>query len=313
VAGELAGFPSAGARELQQLIERLDRLQVDRVPAEEAARVARTELDALGLLKRRGEQGDELRAALQRAQTQHAYLTDQAHFAPEQIATLRSNGDPVAWVEHHADQVRDLRAIDNELAVHDRRAQRQLVRPAQKDPPRTSPAVLGERPPNYTARIQWERGVRAIETYRHRQGIPPNYGGHRPRHPVVPKSLRPSAGGASPFASPRAPGSMVQASQCVNVPTGASGSSTTSARARVPASRSVHDSGGETSWPSHAWRCGMASPCANASLLRGEIGHGASLVHVGHAVLSSRIDSAGLVSVRFRERVRRGEWLVRVD
>src|SRR5215211_6556035 len=67
--------------------------------------------------------------------------------------------------------------------------------------------------------------------------------------------------------SPPVTGSMFQASQCVNVPTGASGSSTTSTSARVPAGGSLQDGAGETSSPSQACREGISSPCPNALLL----------------------------------------------
>jgi hypothetical protein len=67
-------------------------------------------------------------------------------------------------------------------------------------------------------------------------------------HPEV---VAPLPGADSPSLSPPATGSMFQASQCVNVPTGASGSSTISASARVPAGGSLQESAGETSSPSH--------------------------------------------------------------
>jgi len=77
-----------------------------------------------------------------------------------------------------------LRAIDAELTVRTHQAERQLIRAAQSDPPEHVTAVLGERPDNYAARVQWERGVWAIETYRHRHEIAPNYNktalGHEP-------------------------------------------------------------------------------------------------------------------------------------
>ena len=66
----------------------------------------------------------------------------------------------------------------------------------------------------------------------------------------VPKSLRPSTGAASPSSSPSASGSSAQPSQCVKVPAGASGSSTTSASERVSSGTPDHDSGGDRSSPS---------------------------------------------------------------
>jgi hypothetical protein len=52
----------------------------------------------------------------------------------------------------------------------------------------------------------------------------------------------------------------------VNVPRGASGSSTISASACVPAGTAVQNSAGETSSPSQVWRRGISSPYPNASL-----------------------------------------------
>ena len=49
------------------------------------------------------------------------------------------------------------------------------MRAAQSDPPEHVTAVLGPRPENHAARLVWERGVRAIETYRHRNGIEPDH------------------------------------------------------------------------------------------------------------------------------------------
>lgn len=52
----------------------------------------------------------------------------------------------------------------------------------------------------------------------------------------------------------------------VEVPTGASGSSTTRARERVPAGAPVNDSGGETFAPSQVCRLGIVAPSSNAAL-----------------------------------------------
>jgi hypothetical protein len=64
----------------------------------------------------------------------------------------------------------------------------------------------------------------------------------RPLSPTV------FCGGAS--ASERAEPGTSKSTQCVKVPTGASGSSTMSAKERVPAGGSSHSSGGERFSPS---------------------------------------------------------------
>src|SRR5215217_9036169 len=60
---------------------------------------------------------------------------------------------------------------------------------------------------------------------------------------------------------------MPQASQWMNRPPGASGSSRISARERLPVGGAVHDSGGERSSPSQVWRRGIAPPTAKALLV----------------------------------------------
>ena len=66
-------------------------------------------------------------------------------------------------------------ALEQELLERDRRAERQLIAAAQIDPPDHITAVLGPRPENHATRPAWERGVVAIETYRHRHNIPPDH------------------------------------------------------------------------------------------------------------------------------------------
>ena len=81
------------------------------------------------------------------------------------------------------------------------------------------------------------------------------------------KSLRPSSGATSPSARPPVSGGMPQASQWMNRPPGASGSSRISPRERLPVGGAVHDSGGERSSPSQVWRRGIAPPTAKALLV----------------------------------------------
>jgi len=125
--------------------------------------------------KPHGTDGDELRRWLKRDQDQRAYTEHLYADTIQQIAAHRADNDPVEWVDRNADQVRYLRALEQELAQRERRAEYQLVRAAQTDPPEHVTAVLGPRPENHAARLTWERGVRAIETYRHRNGIDPEH------------------------------------------------------------------------------------------------------------------------------------------
>src|ERR1017187_1227490 len=59
-------------------------------------------------------------------------------------------------------------------------------------------------------------------------------------------------------------GGISNSSQCVHVPAGASGSSTTSAKLRVPAGSPFHSSEGETSAPWQECRVGIRPPSENA-------------------------------------------------
>src|SRR5208283_4940265 len=96
--------------------------------------------------------------------------------------------------------------------------------------------------------------------------------------PVRPQSLRPeSVPGGRPCriassASEVAVGGRLYRIQCTQMVfgawgSGASGSSTISARLFVPAGKPDQASGGDTSSPSQVYFLGIASPVANASLL----------------------------------------------
>jgi hypothetical protein len=59
-------------------------------------------------------------------------------------------------------------------------------------------------------------------------------------------------------------GGIFQMSQCVHVPTGASGSSAINANDWTPAGTPDHDKSGEVSAPSQVWPLGIAPPGVNA-------------------------------------------------
>jgi hypothetical protein len=133
------------------------------------------QLDALGFFQRRGSEGDQLRSQLEHLQADATYVNRRYADTLEQIAAQRTENDPVAWIDRHADDIRYLRALEQELLARDRYAERQLIAAAQIDPPDHITAVLGPRPENHATRPAWERGVAAIETYRHRHNIPPDH------------------------------------------------------------------------------------------------------------------------------------------
>jgi conjugative relaxase-like TrwC/TraI family protein len=171
----LNSFPGQQARALEGLDDDAQRLRARLAHSEGQIAHTAAELDGLSFLKRQGTDGDELRRALKRDQDHRAYTERLYADTIRQIAALRTDNDPVAWVDRNAEHVRFLRALDEELTVRERRAEYQLVRAAQTDPPEHITAVLGPRPENHAARLAWERGVHAIETYRHRNGIDPDH------------------------------------------------------------------------------------------------------------------------------------------
>src|SRR5262252_6799949 len=92
-------------------------------------------------------------------------------------------------------------------------------------------------------------------------------GGHGPVYPVVPLSFFIAVapcGSVVPAAIVDTVGGMPVISQCVNVPFGASGSSTRSATLFVSFGTSLHISGGGRLSPSHVYSAGIAPPSENA-------------------------------------------------
>src|SRR5260370_25952292 len=74
-----------------------------------------------------------------------------------------------------------------------------------------------------------------------------------------------------PSLSPRALPGMLKATQCVQVPRGASGSSQISAKLSVPSGGSDHFNSGDKSGPSTVCREGIVFPSANAELLSSRV------------------------------------------
>jgi conjugative relaxase-like TrwC/TraI family protein len=175
VGQALDEFPARRARALEVLAGDAERQRTQLEETELRIGQTNHQLDTLGFFKRHGSEGDDLRGQLERLQSQHAYVDGLYSRTVQNIANERAANDPVAWIDRHADDIRYLRALEQELLVRDRRAERQLIVAAQIDPPDHITAVLGPRPENHAARPAWERGVAAIETYRHRHHIPPDH------------------------------------------------------------------------------------------------------------------------------------------
>src|SRR5262249_8146253 len=92
-------------------------------------------------------------------------------------------------------------------------------------------------------------------------------GGQGGAKPVSPASLRATiapVGGGAPGGSELVAGAMPVTSQCVNVPCGASGSSTRIAMLRVAAGMPAHASGGDLPGPAQVNSTGIAPPFSNA-------------------------------------------------
>src|SRR5512134_511382 len=88
--------------------------------------------------------------------------------------------------------------------------------------------------------------------------------------------------------SSRASGGMLNSTQCVHVPPGASGSSTISAKDCVPAGGSVQARAGEMFLPTHEYFAGMDCPLANASLVSWKV---MSASRVGSEVADAQAES----------------------
>jgi hypothetical protein len=171
----LDDFPVAQARALAVLAGDAGRQRTDLEDTDLRIGQTNHQLDALGFFKRHGSEGDDLRAQLERLQSQRAYVDGLYSRTVQEIRNERADNDPVAWIDHRANDIRYLRALEQELLDRDRRAERQLIAAAQIDPPDHITAVLGPRPENHATRSAWERGVAAIETYRRRHDIPPDH------------------------------------------------------------------------------------------------------------------------------------------
>jgi len=146
VRQELNAFPARQARTLETLGDEADRQREEL--SDVGLRIGQTNhrIDALGFFKRHGTEGEDLRRQAEQLESQHAYAERQHVETVEAIAAHRADNDPVAWVDHHAEQIRYLRALEDELSARDRNAERQLVVAAQIDPPDHITAVLGPRP-----------------------------------------------------------------------------------------------------------------------------------------------------------------------
>jgi conjugative relaxase-like TrwC/TraI family protein len=172
---ELNGFPARQAAELEYLEHHAAETREQLADIEQQIGRANHELDGLGFLKRRGSEGDELRSELRWLHTRHESFAQGQTDTLDSIDAIRRENDPVAWVEHHSDQIRDLRAVEHEIGARDRHAEHQSVVAARIDPPEYITAVLGSRPEDLTKRHAWDRGVAAIERYRHRHDISPEH------------------------------------------------------------------------------------------------------------------------------------------
>jgi conjugative relaxase-like TrwC/TraI family protein len=175
VAQALEDFPARQARTLAVLADDAARQRTDLEETELRIGQTNHQLDTIGFFKRHGREGDDLRSQLEGLQSQRAYVDRRYAGTRQEIVANRADNDPVAWIDGHADDIRWRRALEQELLARDRRAERQLIAAAQIDPPDHVTAVLGPRPENHATRPAWERGVAAIETYRHRHDIPPDH------------------------------------------------------------------------------------------------------------------------------------------
>ena len=134
----LDDFPAHQARALEGLAGDAERQRTDLEDTELRIGQANHQLDSLGFFKRHGSEGDDLRRQLERLQSQHAYV-DGRYSRTSRDPQQRADNDPVAWVDRNADNIRYLRALEEELAARERRTEYQLVPPANTTRQNTSP------------------------------------------------------------------------------------------------------------------------------------------------------------------------------
>ena len=172
---ELSAFPAREAQELDRLEYHAAGVRERLADIEHQIGRSNHDLDALGFLKRRGSEGDQLRDDLRRLPARHGWTEEDQAKTLHSIEEIRRENDPIAWVEHHSEEIRDLRAAEHEIGARDRHTEHQRIVAARIDPPEYITAVLGPRPEDLTKQQAWDRGVVAIERYRHRHDISPEH------------------------------------------------------------------------------------------------------------------------------------------
>ena len=194
-------------------------------------------------------------AAKNASSLQRTYVDGLDSETLQAIGNERAGNDPVAWIDDRANDIRYLRALEQELLERDRRAERQLVVAAQIDPPEHIAAVLGPRPDNHATRSAWERGVAAIETSATTTTSPPDH--HTSALGAAPDRMHPNPAfrdAESAVRQARAEVGLEHARSTPNVPHGpiasASHPSARSASAATMASTPTCD----RSTPARHWR-----------------------------------------------------------
>jgi hypothetical protein len=88
----------------------------------------------------------------------------------ERAEAERRRYAPASWLAEHADEVRELCALERELGEREERARAAHLRSICADPPEDLIAALGGRPEGLAYRAEWERAAVAIASYEREEG-----------------------------------------------------------------------------------------------------------------------------------------------
>jgi conjugative relaxase-like TrwC/TraI family protein len=162
----LAAAPS-GAHEVERLDRAVSEARRGLARATAELTIAQQQMDAAPRRQRRTLQ--MARARCQRAAVLWSGRVDA--LTGERAALITYHGDPDAWlVDHHEDAAR-LAAVERELTRRSAIRRQVALRMVVVDPPAYVTDELGKRPTDDLNRqTMWDRGARAIESYRQRHG-----------------------------------------------------------------------------------------------------------------------------------------------
>jgi predicted nucleic acid-binding Zn-ribbon protein len=126
--------PARQASELERLEHHVADVRERLADIEHQVGRANHDLDALAFRQRRGSEGNEVRRGLRQLHARHGRAEEDRAKALDSMEEIRRENDPFAWVEHHSEQIRDLRAVEQEIGARDRHAEHHDTSPRARRP-----------------------------------------------------------------------------------------------------------------------------------------------------------------------------------